>query len=128
MTDVELSVDLRTRRQVQEWAHRYLQAATEIVAGDRPVAQLLRWSSPRVYTDLGRRAQLVWRATGREPGQGRVRRHTGRPQLRSCRISFVRPDAVEVSATVAHGRRHRAVAARFEEHDDRWICLALEFA
>ncbi|WP_371301080.1 Rv3235 family protein [Nocardioides sp.] len=35
------------RRRVEQWAHRYAQAVVEIVAGDRPASQLVRWTAPR---------------------------------------------------------------------------------
>ena len=33
------------RRRVEQWAQRYAQAAVEIVGGDRPASQLVRWTS-----------------------------------------------------------------------------------
>ena len=65
-------IEAPLRRGLEQWAGRYLQAAVEIVGGDRPVSQLLRWSSRDVYLDLERRAQLVARAGRHQPGQGRV--------------------------------------------------------
>ena len=65
-----IPIDQAMRRQVEGWARRYVQAATEIVGGDRPVTQLLRWSTRDVYVDLQRRALLVARAGGHRPGQG----------------------------------------------------------
>ena len=115
------------RRRVEGWAQRYAQAAVEIVGGHRPAAQLLRWTRPDVYADLSRRAQLVARAAGRPPGQGRPR-HAVRPQVVSVRASFVTLDVCEVSIRVRHGERFRAVAARFETIDGRLQCTALEFA
>src|SRR5690242_8499268 len=60
------------RREFEQFAARIVQAVVEIVGGDRPVSQLLRWTSPVVYQDLGRRAQVVARAVGKRPGQGGV--------------------------------------------------------
>ena len=115
------------RRRVEQWAQRYAQAAVEIVGGHRPAAQLLRWTRPDVYADLSRRAQLVARAAGRPPAQGRPR-HAVRPHVVSVRASFVTLDVCEVSIRVRHGERFRAVAARFESLDGRLQCTALEFA
>lgn len=119
-------IDRRRRRAVEEWAHRFAQAVVEIVGGDRPVAQLLRWVDRDVYADLHRRAQLVARAGGHIPGQARVQ--PARPRVRSVHVSFVSDRTVETSAVVRYGERSRAVAARFELHQDRWLCTALEFA
>ena len=122
---VDVAEDHRAR--VEAFAGRYLRAAVEIVAGDRPAAQVVRHTHPEVYEDLRRRALLVARAGGHTPGLGRSREAV-RPQLVSSRTSFVRDDAVEASMTVRYGARCRAVAARFELTRDRWVCVALEFA
>lgn len=121
-------IALVTRRHIEQWAHRYAQAVVEIVAGDRPASQLVRWTSPRVHADLVRRAQLVARAGGHTPGQGRPPGPVVRPQVASVRSCFIDDTRVEVSIHVRHGRRSRAVAARFELVDGRWLCTALEFA
>jgi hypothetical protein len=119
-------IDHRARARLEQWAQRYAQAAVEIVGGDRPATQLLRWTVPRVYADLARRAQLVARAAGQRPGQGRVQ--AVRPQVVGVRTCFVEPEAAEVSAHVRYGHRSRAVALRFEVRDNRWQCVAMEFA
>ncbi len=120
-----LPIDLRVRRQVEQWAHRYAQAAVEIVGGDRPVSQLLRWSTHEVYDDLAHRARLVARAGGHRPGQSRVQ--PVRPVVQSVRSCLLSSEVVEVSVHVRYGRRSRALAARFELRQDRWQCSALEF-
>ncbi|MGA8256270.1 MAG: Rv3235 family protein [Nocardioides sp.] len=122
--------DLRTRRDIDAWAHRFAQAAVEIIGGDRPASQLARWSSSEVYADLERRAQLVARAGAHQPGVGRVQ--PVRPRVLSVRSCFPRPRCAEVSLHVRYGERSRAVAARFELRRTRghvrWVCTALEFA
>lgn len=122
--------EARVRRDVESWAHRFTQAAVEVAGGDRPVAQLLRWTSLAVYQDLERRAQLVARARLHGTGEAPVgRRHPQvRPQVQGIRSCVVAPTVVEVSARVRHGRRSRAVALRFELTHGRWCCTALEFA
>jgi hypothetical protein len=121
-----IPIDQPMRRQVEQWARRYAQAAVEIVGGDRPVTQLLRWSSRDVYRDLHRRAVLVARAGQHRPGQGRVQ--PVRPQVRGVHTCFLSRGAVEVSVHVRYGPRSRALAARFEMRAGRWQCTALEFA
>ena len=37
-----IDIETRSRRDLERWALRYVQAAVEIVGGDRPVSQLLR--------------------------------------------------------------------------------------
>jgi hypothetical protein len=114
------------RGEFERFAGRIMQAVVEIVGGDRPVTQLLRWTAPEVYQDLGRRALLVSQAVGRRPGQGGVQ--GTRPQVIGVHTCFVADGIAEVSAHVRYGRRSRAVAARFEQRRDRWVCSALEFA
>jgi hypothetical protein len=121
-----VEVDPRLRRRLEQWSHRYAQAVVEIVGGDRPVSQLLRWTASEVYADLHRRALLVARAGGHQAGQARVQ--PVRPKVVSVHTSFVSETAVEAGIRIRYGERCRAVAARFEHRRDRWICTALEFA
>jgi len=118
--------DLRLRREVDAWAHRFAQAAVEIVGGDRPASQLVRWTSRDVHADLERRAQLVARAGGHRPGTGRVQ--PVRPRVLSVHPCFVDAGLVECSIHVRYGERSRALAARFERRTGRWLCTALEWA
>ncbi|MEO9325970.1 Rv3235 family protein [Nocardioides sp. C4-1] len=114
------------RPDVDEWAFRYVQAAVEIVGGDRPVSQLVRHTSREVYADLERRATLVARAGGHVPGVSRIAPVRARVHsVHSCAPS---PRVAEVSAHLRYGERSRAVAARFERRAGRWVCTALEFA
>jgi hypothetical protein len=119
-------IDLVRRRAFEQHATRIGIAVVEIVGGDRPVSQLLRWTTTEVYDDLARRAHLVARSVGRVPGQGRIQ--SVRPHLVGAHTSFVSPKAAEVSLHVRYGQRSRAVAARFEVIRDRWQVSALEFA
>ncbi|WP_372728880.1 Rv3235 family protein [Nocardioides sp.] len=121
-----VGADLKLRRQVEQWARRYAQAAVEIVGGDRPVSQLVRWSTREVYLDLERRAQLVARAGGHQPGLARVQ--PVRPVVVSVRACFLSPAIAEVGVHVRYGQRSRAIAARFEQRRDPWLCSALAFA
>ena len=114
------------RHGLEEWARRYTQAAVEIVGGDRPVTQLLRWSSRQVFEDLERRAQLVARAGLHQPGQGRVQ--PVRPRVQGVHSCFLSRESVEVSVHLRYGERSRAVAARFERTDRHWCCTALDFS
>ena len=116
----------RPRGGADEWARRFAQAVVEIVGGDRPVSQLLRWTDRDIYADLHRRALLVARAGGHMPGQARVQ--PTRPRVLSVHTSYVDDDVIEASAHVKYGERSRALASRFELRDGRWLCTALEFA
>ncbi|PKH43378.1 hypothetical protein SAMN05192575_11917 [Nocardioides alpinus] len=121
-----VAVEQAARGQVDAFIGRYLQAAVEIGAGDRPVAQVLRHTVPEVYDDLGARARTVSAVAGPAAGPGRGP-NPARPVVVGVRTALIRSDAVEASAHVRYGRRSRAVAARFEIVRDRWQCVALTF-
>jgi hypothetical protein len=106
--------------EVRAWAGRFAQAVVEVIGGDRPVSQLLRCTSPRVYQEIGRRAQILARTA-----PATTRRRTLRPQVRSVHVFQPTSQAAEVSVHVGHGERSRALAARLEKRDGRWTCTAL---
>ncbi len=116
----------RAHPEIDAWAHRFARAAVEIVGGDRPVSQLVRWTSREVYLDLQRRALLVARAGGHRPGQARVQ--PARPRVHSVHTTFPSDGVAECSVHVRYGRRSRAVAVRFERRATRWVCTALDFS
>ncbi len=106
---------------VQAWAARFAQAVVEVLGGDRPLPQLVRWTTKRVYSDLGRRVRILGRTA---PVEQRLR--TVRPQVRSVHVFRPTPNIAEVSVHVRHGQRSRALAARLELGDGRWQCTALQ--
>jgi hypothetical protein len=109
------------QHELRAWAARFAQATVEVLGGDRPVSQLLRWTTQRVYHDLDRRVRILGRTA---PAPQRVRKL--RPQVRSVHVFQPAPDSAEVSVHVRHGQRSRAIAARLEHRDGRWRCAALE--
>ena len=124
-------IDLRARREVEGWAARFAQAAAEIVGGDRPAAQLVRWTSRTVFEDLQYRAAVVARAGHHQPGVSGVQ--PVRPRVSSVHTYFVTAEIAETSIHLRYGPRSRALAARFEHRPDRtgqprWLCTALEWA
>lgn len=125
-TATVVPIDRRMRRTIEEWAGRFAQAAVEVVGGDRPVSQVLRWAADDVYADLQARARTVARAGRHQPGLARVQ--PVRPRVVGVRSCFVRTDAVETAVHVRYGDRSRALAARFERIRQRWVCVALEFS
>ncbi len=108
-------------RALRGWAATFAQATVEVLGGDRPVSQLLRWTSPRVYQDLERRVRLLARAAAAPD-----RMRTIRPQVRSVHLCRPAAGRVEVSVHVRYGQRSRAIAARAELRRGRWTCVALE--
>lgn len=102
------------------WAARFVQAVVEVLAGDRPLAQLVRWTSEEVYDGVAAHVvTLVRTANGHRLPRGAVR---------TLRVTEPGDGVAEVSATVRHGPRTTAVALRLEGLDGRWQCTALEMA
>ncbi len=99
------------------WAARFAQALVEVLAGDRPPAQLVRWTSTEVYDDV------CALATG-GPGVGPS--GSARGVVRSVHVSEPADGVAEICALVRRGARSTAVALRLEGLDGRWQCTALE--
>ncbi|GII99345.1 hypothetical protein CLV28_2501 [Sediminihabitans luteus] len=93
--------------------------ALEVLRGERPVAQLVRWVSPDVYEVLGRRARLLRDAPGSRTARDRV-------VVRRSRTVRLGDDAAEVTVVLVDGPRLRAAAARVEVHRGTWRVVALE--
>ncbi|HET7385248.1 MAG TPA: Rv3235 family protein [Nocardioidaceae bacterium] len=106
---------------LRAWAARFAQAVVEVCGGDRPASQLVRLTSGRVYEDLTRRVRIL--ATTAPAGR---RMASVRPQVQSLRVFQPSPHSAEVSVHVRHGPRSRALAARLERYDGRWMCTCLE--
>ena len=117
----ELGPDGRELPDPRDWAARFCQAIVEVIGGDRPVSQLVRWTSRRVYTDLNRRVRILG-LTSNAASRGQV----ARPQVRSVRVCLPARNIAEVAVHLQHGRRSRALAARLELIDRRWLCTALQ--
>lgn len=103
------------------WAGRFTQALVEVLAGDRPLAQLTRWTSIEVYADLQRRV-LVTVA----PAAGRRRPGSGTAGVRRVHVDEPGDGVAEIAAVVRSGSRCRALALRLEGVNGRWVCTALE--
>ncbi|QLQ11290.1 MAG: hypothetical protein HZY75_14025 [Nocardioidaceae bacterium] len=106
-------------RELRAWAARFTTAVFEALSGDRPVSQLLRWTSPVVYRQLDRRSKAMG-------SRGLDRIGSSRAQVRSVHIFQPGPHKAEVSVHVRIANRSQAVAARIERADGRWVCTALE--
>jgi len=94
------------------WAGRLVQAFVEVMSGDRPIGQLIRWTHEDVYAQLRT-------LTTRRPGR-RVR-----AQVRSVHVTEPLDGVAEVCAVVHDGVRARAYALRLEGADGRWCCTDL---
>lgn len=108
------------------WAGRLVQALVEVLAGDRPLTQLVRWTTTEVYEEVT--ALLPARRPGGVHGRasGRARDDVVRAAVSSVHVTEPADGVAEVAATVRRGRRTTAVALRLEGLDGRWQCTALE--
>lgn len=108
------------------WVARLAPAIFEIIAGERPVAQLTRWVARDILATLARR-----HAAARRHPAGRARA-TERRTARSVRIHAVAPGVIEASAVVSTSQRSRAIALRLEvvgrdtASGPRWLITACE--
>lgn len=94
------------------------QAAVEVLAGIRPVAQLTRWVVPEVYNTLATRAAITVRQRGR--------RTTPRVTVRRVRVCRLSQLVTEASVVLDDGDRVRAAAIRLEGHRGYWRATVLE--
>ncbi|MGN6721494.1 MAG: Rv3235 family protein [Marmoricola sp.] len=111
-----------TEAELRQIAQQFCVGAVEVIFGDRPVNQLLRCTSERVYGDLAKKSALA-----------RSRRRLTTERVAHARLARIRlqrpsPKAVEICARLRQGERNHALAARLELINGRWICVALEAA
>lgn len=107
--------------EVRAWSARLAQAISEVLAGDRPISQLVRFADDAVFMELNRRVRLL----GLNSTAG-TRGAKEKSVVRSVRVFMPEPFIAEVAAHVRHGGRSRAVAFRLEVRRNRWVCTALE--
>lgn len=103
------------------WARRFLQAVVEVVGCDRPVTQLARWTDQAVYAEIAHRQRLT--AARRADGLARSTRH----QVVTVHVHQSCPQVAEVAARVSYRGRSRAIAARLDLRQGRWLCTAICF-
>ena len=92
------------------WSKAYVVSAIEILAGRRPVAQLSRSTHRFIYNNLARRAGSL----------------NELPKIMKIHRSQPIEGVIELTATLAFKERVRALIARFEGVDRRWLCTEFE--
>lgn len=92
------------------WAERFIILALEVMAGARPIAQLSRWCSRKVFTYLIENI------------------HPKKTILKIGKLHIGKPseECMEVALLLHSPARKRALMARFEALDGRWICTCLQ--
>jgi uncharacterized protein DUF6459 len=97
------------------------QAVSEVLAGDRPISQLVRFTDDEVFMELNRRVRLLGLNT-----TATTRGAKEKSSVQSVRVFMPEPFVAEVAAHVRRGDRSRAIALRMEIRRSRWVCTALE--
>ena len=92
------------------WAERFVILALEVMAGSRPIAQLSRWCSRKVFTYLIEN----------------IHPKKTMPKLGKLHISKPTEECMEVVLLLHGPVRKRALMARFEAVDGRWLCTVLQ--
>jgi hypothetical protein len=107
--------DLARLPDPRRWSALLAQAVVEILAGRRPVAQVVRWVDPEITERLRCSAPTPVRAAGAVP-----------VRVRRVRVSTSVDGTVEAVAVVDDGTRCRAIALRLEALHRRWVCTSLD--
>lgn len=125
---------------LREQAQGFAQALVEVVAGDRTLTQLVRWTTAEVYEQLHHRVHTL--ATCPLPAvYPSVPRRRRRARVATVHLSQPVDGVAEVAARVDHGARSTAVALRLERRagarricaggvvsrvaEERWVCTAV---
>jgi uncharacterized protein DUF6459 len=111
--------DRGAKGELEAWAATFVQAVIEVIASDRPVTQLVRWTSRGVYAEIAERQRRVSRH------HSPVTVRASRQHVATVRVCRPAPGCAEVAARVTIGPRSRAVAARLDYLNDRWLCTAI---
>lgn len=101
----------------QPFVAKISQAIIEVIAAQRPAPQLIRHTTPAIYSGLARRALLAAKRQSSGPRRPAI--------VRRVRVCEPADGIVEACAVVvAHGRV-RALALRLEGLDGRWLVTEL---
>jgi hypothetical protein len=100
----------------QAWVTSMAQALVEVMSGARPAPQVIRWTTPEVYSAVARRNAF----SGRRTVAAR------RAIVRRVRICEPADGVVEACAVVVDNGRVRALAMRVTGIDRRWVVSALQ--
>jgi hypothetical protein len=92
------------------------QALIEVMSGARPAPQVIRWTTPAVYSAVARRNAV----------SGRRQILARRAIVRQVRICEPADGVVEACAVVVDNGRVRALAMRLTGVDHRWVVSELQ--
>jgi len=98
------------------WVRYMAQALVEVMSGARPAPQVIRWTTPEVYSAVARRNAASVRRTSLARAA----------IVRRVRICQPVDGVVEACAVVVDNGRVRALAMRLTGVDRRWVVSALQ--
>jgi hypothetical protein len=101
------------------WAATLALSVAEAADGSRPVTQLHRWVSEKVYQEI--------RASAQAAQASRRIEHSAARRFRLRRIMVTHPsrDVTTASAVIDDGVRAKGAHLHLELHRDRWILTEL---
>lgn len=108
------------------WMARLSCGVAEVLAGERPAAQLTRWVSRTELARLSARAAAIARHPATRAQRAGSPRTTAVRMVRAVRICPVAPGVVEASAVLVGSARSQAVAMRLEATNGRWLATAVD--
>ena len=100
----------------EAWVTHMAQALVEVMSGARPAPQVIRWTTPEVYSAVARRNAVA----------GRRSTATRRAMVRQVLICEPAAGVIEAGAVVVDNGRVRALAMRLRDVDRRWVVSELQ--
>ena len=99
----------------EAWTKQLATGIAEVLIGERPVFQLMRWVSFDVYREIDRQVQPKLQLHAKR----------ARPFVRCLRIENTSEKIIEATAVIQKGFRGRGMGLRLEAENDRWRCTQL---
>ncbi|MBC7558829.1 MAG: hypothetical protein H7270_05615 [Dermatophilaceae bacterium] len=106
----------------EAWVRHMAQALIEVMSGARPAPQVIRWTTPEVYSAVAQRNA----AAGRRSIAGRSSIAARRALVRQVMICEPAAGVIEACAVVVDNGRVRALAMRLRDIDRRWVVCELQ--
>lgn len=97
------------------WTKQLVTGIAEVLIGERPIFQLMRWVSFDVYLEIDKNIKQ----------RDSKNKQRIRPLIRSVHIDQTSENVVQAIAVIQKGKRGRGIGIRLEAEDDRWRCTEL---
>jgi hypothetical protein len=97
------------------WTKQLVTGIAEVLIGERPIFQLMRWVSFDVYLEIDKNIRQ----------RNLKNNQRVRPLIRSVHIDQTSENVVQAIAVIQKGKRGRGMGIRLEAEEDRWRCTEL---